>query len=577
MKVIVIPGYSDFFGNKTRTYESLLEDVSSDVVIKLIISLNNELNVNESVSEQQIRLRKIVSSRYTKEQLLLLDNGVRKFKLKMPHYDGMIFGRRYLLSMLLRELKRNHKCDTDIDNPIHEFNFLLAYLIVIDEVKEGDGQVLHRIQMAEKDEMSRLNMVWAGFVNQYEFNHNVNSVFELFRLVCFSKYCYSNLKTYTKELINKNGFKSLSEFLSSYYQLLSSTLNVQIDKPLKKLYFINPKDDVDRTHLRSQSINKVNNKTSLRISDIRKYPLFETEEKQFMVIDEDFYRKKIYKGPLFEIYYDTGLKNIMTFPDYKTKISKDLFEGICFKAILSSLRKSKYDAVYFDHDIKSQPDLYFRRANKIILVEFKDYLFPDSVVEGIDVESVRKYIDERFLVSDKGQSKGINQLTSHVKNLYAGKFDFDKGLSTLLEKNKKIEVYPIICYSDFFFSMPGINEYLSSEFKKRVKDFTYNNSLENVTLVNLEILFDFSTKDGDFGRLINFINRYWSIIGNRKSKSVKNGGMDNFLSARVSFDEIYESIFKKELKQQVESKNNKKLDEILDMVGISDGFLEEVL
>lgn len=577
MKVIIIPGYSDLFGSKIKSYEDILSNVSSDIAIKLIVSLNNELNVNESILEQQARLRKIVSSRYTKEQLAFLDNGVREFKLKMPHYDGMVFGRRYLLNMLLKELKRNHKCDTDVNDPVHEFNFLLAYLMIIDEVKEEDGRILERIKMAEKDEMSQLNMVWAGFVNQYEFNHNVNSVFELFRLLCFSKYSHNNLRIYTKELINRNGFKSLSEFLSSYNQLLNSTLNIQNDKPLKKLYFINPKDDVDRTHLKSQSINSLIGNEELSISDIRKYPLYETDENQFMVIDEDFYRKKIYRGPLFEIYYNTGLKNVMTFPDYKTRVSKEVLEKICFKEILNSLRKSKHDVIYFDDDADSQPDLYFRRGNKIILIEFKDYLFPDSVVEGTRVDSVKKYIDERFLVSDKGQNKGVNQLINHVRNLYNGKFEFDHGLSALLAKNKKIEVTPIICYSDFFFSMPGINEYLSSEFKKNFNGCNYNNSLENVTLINLEVLFDFSMKEGDFGLLNSLIKRYWKIIGDRRAKSFKNGGMDSFLLARVSFDEIYEIIFKKELKQKASSMQNRRLNEILNSVEISQGFLDEIL
>lgn len=577
MKVIVIPGYSDFFADQAKNYEDLLKDVSSDIAIKLIVSLNNELNVDESTLEQQARLRKIVSLRYTKDQLLLLDNGVKRFKEKMPHYDGMIFGRRYLLNMLLRELKRNHKCNTDINDPIHEFNFLLAYMMIIDEVKEEDGRILERIEMAEKDEMGQLNMVWAGFVNQYEFNHKVNSVFELFRLLCFSKYSYNNLRLYIKELINKNSFKSLSEFLSSYYQLLRFTLNIQRDKPLKKLYFINPKDDVDKTHLKGQSINCLMGKEGLSISDIRRYPLYETAENQFMVIDENFYRKKIYKGPLFEIYYNTGLKSIMTFPDYKTKVSKEVFEKICFKGILSSLRKSKYDVIHFDDDAESRPDLYFRSGNKIILIEFKDYLFPDSVVEGVNVNSVRKYIEERFLISDKGQSKGVNQLINHIRDLHIGKFEFDNGLSTLLAKNKSLKIYPIICHSDYFFSMTGINEYLNLEFKKNFKDYIYNSSLENITLVNLEVLFDFSMSDGDFAGLKNLIKRYWRIIENRKVKSFKSGGMDNFLSARVSFDEIYETMFKKGIKEPPRSKENRKLNEMLDRIGFSQSFLDEIL
>ena len=72
------------------------------------------------------------------------------------------------------------------------------------------------------------------------------------------------------------------------------------------------------------AINEKIDFEKIGLSDIRKYPLYKTENGKFMIIDEDMLIKKIYKGPLFETYYETSLKNVKikgqkTFEDYLSR------------------------------------------------------------------------------------------------------------------------------------------------------------------------------------------------------------------------------------------------------------------
>ena len=80
-----------------------------------------------------------------------------------------------------------------------------------------------------------------------------------------------------------------------------------------------------------------------------------------MVIDEDMYRKKVYRGPLFELNKETGLGDKMKFEDYKTEVSKRCFEEILFKGIVRQLTIES-SIVHFDSG-EGEPDMYSRVGN----------------------------------------------------------------------------------------------------------------------------------------------------------------------------------------------------------------------
>jgi hypothetical protein len=367
----------------------------------------------------------------------------------------------------------------------------------------------------------------------------------------------------------------LGELINSFYQLINSTLNINPNEPLQKLSYISPTGGTDSTHLRSQSINSFFGKENLSISDIKKYPLYETD-RGFMIIDEDMYRKKLYRGPLFELRTETELRKNISFEDYKTRISKDVYEKKFFQSIANSLRTSKYEIIKFDDNQQGVPDLYLRSNKKVLLIEFKDYLFPDAIVDGEDFNLMKNYIDERFISSNTEQEKGISQLVSHLEKL--GQYEFDPGLKELLKNRKRVKVYPVICYTDFMFSVSGINEYLETMFGRMIKGNDFGSCIINqVTLISLEILFDFSLRGGDYLKLMDLINRYWSIIENRVAAYKKQGSMQTLLSSKVSFDEIYESIFKKKLLQNPIKNQIDKSDIISSGSGITQEILDEIL
>ena len=579
MKAELIPGYKDLFGDAGISYDDILKNTSSDTVIMLLSGLNAELNTEETYIANQKRIIEIVTFKYTPEQISLLEDAFSNYNVKAREYSGTLFNRRYLLSMLIKELKRDNKNVINENDPIHEYNFFLAYLITIDEVNEKDNELIDVAKRYDFKTMPAMPLIWASNISQYEFNDMSNPAFELFKLLSFCKYSYTNHRGFLKELVNKYGFTNISQFIASFNQVLKAILTYQPNEFLRKLYFITPEPGIKHIHLESLCINNVKNKNNLSLADLRKYPLYKTNRRGFMVIDENMFIKKIYRGPLFELHKETSMCQEVIFDDYKNEVSKKCFEDVLFRGIVNQLVQKEKSVIHFDNNSKiGEPDLYFRYGNDVFLIEFKDYLFPDTIIGGTNFGAYRKYIDERFLISNKGRNKGVSQLANCISNLLNKKYEFDLELNRKISDSEKIEIHPIICHTDFMFSLPGLNEHLNRLFAKQLKErkCTYL-GINSITLLNLEVLFDLALRGGNFINLLSFINRYFNTMETIREKASISLLVDDFIHSTASFDEVYKTKFRNEMIDKGELTDEIRVDRMKNIIGISDEQINEVL
>jgi hypothetical protein len=579
MKGALIPGYRDLYGEPMISYEELLKNTSSDSVIMLLIGLNAELNTEETYSENQKRLFEAVTLRFASEQILNLKEVIQKYKILAHGYDGTLFSRRYLLSMLLKELQRNNGHSNDEDAQFHEYNFFQAYLLVIDEVHSDDQNVLDSVKNYDLQTMPGMPLLWATNINQYEFNDMARPDFEIFKLLSFFKHSYLNYKPFLKELVNKYGFKNISQLMASLNQIVKATLIYRPDEFLRKLYFLVPKEGIQNNHLDSLCINSNDNECEFSMASLRKFPLYKTQKRGYMVVDESMYTKKIYRGPLFELQKETGLSEEVVFDDYKTELSKKCFEDVLFKGIVSRLAQKESSIIHFDSSSnEAEPDLYYREGSDVFLVEFKDYLFPDNIIKGKSFGAYRKYVEERFLLSSKGKKKGVSQLTNCINNLLDQKYDFDILLNEKIKKGEKVNIHPIICHTDFMFGMPGLNEYLNKLFAKKLKETKCSYSgINSIALLNLDVLFDLALRGGSFMRLLEFINRYFNQMEYFRKTASFSVNSDIFLRSTASFDELYQTQFRNEMIDQGELTNKDRIKQITAIIDITQEQIDEIL
>lgn len=108
-------------------------ELGSDTIIKLCAGLNSELTCPEPMSDIQARLHYIVEKRFSEAQRNQIFSAFEAHKEKAGNcFRGMIFFRRYLVAMLLRELNDYRIIDKEDDHPQQEFEFFIAYLKIID-------------------------------------------------------------------------------------------------------------------------------------------------------------------------------------------------------------------------------------------------------------------------------------------------------------------------------------------------------------------------------------------------------------------------------------------------------------
>jgi hypothetical protein len=139
-----------------------------------------------------------------------------------------------------------------------------------------------------------------------------------------------------------------------------------------------------------------------------------------------------------------------------------------------------------------------------------------------------------------------------------------------------LTIVPILCFDEFHFSMPGVNEYLNDQFQENMNPNLLNKfTVKPVTLISLNNLFDLVLRKKNFDTLHTLIDRYWHIQKERKKKFERNPTQDGFLRAHSSFDEIYQTIFEQEF--DYIDKENHQMTKLLGLAGIDQKDLDRVI
>ncbi len=292
-------------------------------------------------------------------------------------------------------------------------------------------------------------------------------------------------------------------------------------------------------------------------------------------MDKDFLFKHIFRGPYFDLLKTTGLKKLLSYNDYSNLVSKEMLERICFRSVMNQLNKSG-GMLFFEDDSKEthgMPDCYYRFSDPIFLIESKAYIFPDELADKPDFDTLRNYIDERLIQTTAGSPKGVGQLTNAISRIRTGGYAFDRIPETEL---KKLHIFPIIVHNDFQFSLPGINEYLNETMHSLVPSGMNGAWIENLSLINLDSLFDLSMRNCSFSDLENMITRYHNLIAIRKnSLGIAGFSANDFIKSKASFDETYQFEFIGQL--PLASENERGLLDVLEFAGLTQEILDEIV
>lgn len=552
MNTSTVAGYKDLFPKGNKSYNHFVKDIPSEIIISFFIAINNELDSNEEAFGIQQRVYNAFTRRFSKKQNHELINSFNRFYLKTNRrYEGLMFGRRYLLELIAKELANYRKCPEYEDKIIDEYNLFKAYLVVVDEINARDHTFINFNGLDKTDPLFKYNLLWLPTLNQWEWNEKANIIFERFKLLCFLKYAKKNYYIYLKEYLEALNFDSIGKLLSSFDQVSKMSFVEDNDAMLKKLVYLKTSPNVESSHLEQQSINQLIGKENISISDIRKFPLFFKEGRGFMVIDHSTYHKKTYRGPFFELRTNTSLIEKEDFNSYSKNVSDEL-EKKCLQPIIDILVGAIADVKHFDDETISVSDAYIRIGNKIFLFEYKAYFFPEKLTNLPNFDDIKSHIDKKFVKNEKRKNKGINQLKAQIEIINGTGFHFDLGVK---EKLLDIVIYPILIHQDFQFSLPGITDYLNNLFREAIMDSHFEFSVKSLIIVDLEVLLDIATSGKDILYFESLIKIYDKYIEVNKGKLQTKASQENFLNAHVSFDQLYNTKLIKRSEDPSHTKN----------------------
>lgn len=561
----IIPGYSSLY-KEPLTYEECVNGIPSDFIISIAIAINNSLDENWDDRKNQQFAIGIIEKYFTKDQLQGFVKALNEFLQRSNGSPlSAILSRRYLISWIIKELRRNEVKSVNTLEDNWPLNLYKAYLLIIDEINSIDENAAEYEIPEIKQLLQSDYFFWAYLNKQHQFNERVSVGYEIIKTFTFLHFAFNQYRGALKEYFQKYSFNTVSEWA---YLCLTLIDRFHSKSDLFQTSGLDLGYQNNTAFFDDFSINGQGN-DKIDLLAIKKKPLYILKNDNIGCIDKDFLVKSIFNKVYFGLYHETELKKHIEFNEYSSIIGKNVFERLFFTQIIKSF-KSKGEFVFFDDSTSQCPDAYVRDNNNILLFEFKGNIFRQDIIETSEFEVIKKYIDERFLKNSKKRAKGMFQIMNQLEYIKTGGYDFDE----LKIELGGYKVYPIICLIDHNFSMPNVNEYLNQIFWQQMgrQDSV---SVEPPTLINLLTLLDIAITGHSFSDLATFIDKYQE--GCKKSLELfySTGKAQHLLESKLSFDDIYYSKFHKD--ENVVEKESELVERLVKSFNLDFSFFETAL
>lgn len=274
---------------------------------------------------------------------------------------------------------------------------------------------------------------------------------------------------------------------------------------------------------------------------IKDKPLLKFSNDSYVIIDWNFFARKIYDGLLFTFYNTSGISDKDEFPDFmsfKKYLSLESVEKYLFRRIIKGCFKQKHSIVKFDDiNIPGFPDAYVRKGNKIFLFEIKDAYFPSKVVDSASYQNIKEVIDQKYNNLKKGTGQLIKQIMKLKDNSYESLTYEQLGI-----KPRNFTIYPVIIYTDSYFSLPGVLHYLQEEFLNKIENAGVSSNfkcIKSLSFIDIDFLIEnlgfIQSKEQSLDKLIDLVELE---LEKRQKKFKRTNSVEDLLELNDDFGSI---------------------------------------
>ena len=361
-----------------------------------------------------------------------------------------------------------------------------AYLIINGIVNSKVGIDVEALRKADEngviEEVVMPGLIYQrDYVSSLDFNNQVRRGIALFEFLEKDAF-YSTLVMEYYSINNVSGFLQLFKNLMILFCQTVGDEELDNRSPLVKLEelgeWYNPLY-IEKLCINSE-IPTYRKDDSFGI--LRSKFLYKISEYRYFLLNVNFLLDQFYKAQIFS--FNSFLKGKNCRKEFLSDKGKNFTEGIYLPAVLNDCFPS-FQKKYGDHCVnfanEELCDAYLRQSNKVCLVEFKDVTLNAKVKNSGDWNQLFEELEKKFKANQSGKPKGVTQLINAIKDIEKHSVSFDKSIT-----EGRLEIYPVIIYTDNTFGMEGLNKKYNEYFLGQIKSIDFVNVVvKELTFINL--------------------------------------------------------------------------------------------
>ena len=524
---IIYPTYTDIFKNGQ---EEILAQLSTEGLAEKYIVFTTALSASLYAShikgmhvqeEIMIEFKDAICNTSDGHAIL---NWLFLNDLKTLNFNNFTLMELYCI--LLKH--RKGEC-IDTSMSVDEKLIYLKLLFIANEKRLNKPNDFHNnlLSISPDDKFSYEKMFWPLLLPETDVNEVIRLEYEMYRLKCFVEEIekeYSNASCTIDLFFQERGYENYSSYASTlsiiFIDYISSYTNHNELKSGIK--------ESEQTHKLFAPL-MVNNITINSYLELKTHPVYYYNG-AYYVLHWNFFLNQIFIGTFMAL---KERLNKAGFQDIK-KTSGLIIEKTLFRNVLTTSFSRYWQRALFDDESKGKPDAMFKIGNHLFIIELKDSLMSENVMESLDYKSIENHIIRTFIQSE-GKRKAIQQLVEYIKKYENNEYENDG-----FPYSKRLNIYPLIIFTDYKYKVNGLNHFLSVKIRELINQKDIEESTKQrirpLTVMGLDCMFNLQLKFQDKKlKFADAIDNYHRHIKTREKK-YENKGAELYSLLYPSFD-----------------------------------------
>ncbi|MCU0432154.1 MAG: hypothetical protein MUC87_01715 [Bacteroidia bacterium] len=498
MGFVILLRYTDLYDGKTPQIQEVLKGIPSETIISLACYVNAQKHLNPFDPSQDIQIFQKMIERLPKDEHYELNSRLKSSieSIQKAERDFSIFPLSQMLSLIEYVLVNFQEGALQTITSVEEENILKAILILNEEL---DNKHVGYTYEKSKDKFDQfMALIWPIMLPTNEYTYRKEIVIPIYQSLLLFDYLANHkiYKDFLQTYFAKNNVHTANELLKH----IASSYLFSFDKEKKTFFTYYTKEDFERNPVLFQFVREIDkSRTELLATDIkvrrllREKPILKTTDEKYFITNWNFIIDKIYEGLKRDFFQNSGVKAKLKGNDEREKwnsftgmINQTFSEKVVFLDVVKRLLNNGNVSCVPENPSRGwNQDLYLRKNNHIVFIEFKDVTLPINE----NFKTIKNDVHERMIYNEKdGKKKAAYQLVDQI-------VDFEKNINkfenlTDLGINKeRLILYPVIVYTDLNWGMAGVNEYVGRKFNEYLSSFNLKFfAVEQLVMIPLDFL-----------------------------------------------------------------------------------------